>query len=581
MYLGLNNLGLNYTSSAFNPMDWFTNSEQGAWYDADNPADGGPVTAYQEATGITPVTAPGQGAADCVIGFLVDKRLGGRNALGAELAPATVNFENAFWTASSATPTGNSFTTAGAGGMSTTASLVVAAKYYEVVMTLANSSTVSLRTSGAGADLVTFAAAASREVRAIINAAGTAFYIRNAAAGTTTVTALSVRELPGNHATQATTASKPVLTARYNQFTQSDSPENAAWTKSACGAAASAIAIPSSRGGALLRTITPNAAATASFINQAVTPLAPVVVTFVAQAGTGFTFVVLRDGGGTILSSFNLSTGSATAGGATSASMTDLGGGMYLCTCAFTATNSITRIHLSNSSGSVSFTAANGTDFLYIGALDVRTSADAALSIPAYQRVTDASNYDTASFPCRIKFDGVDDSLATSSVDFTGTDKMTVVAGLTKLSDAAVGVVCELSATANTTNGSFALLGPASNGSASAASYLRGDTSLNAYSTAGLTAPVSYVCTELFDIAGVAASAENGMRINGVLGTSSGTAAGAGNFGNHALNIGRRNNASLPLNSYLTRLIICGATRSDSQIIKAERSTALKMALQY
>ena len=40
--------------------------------------------------------------------------------------------------------------------------------------------------------------------------------------GTITITSLSVRELPGNHALQATSASRPVLRARYNQLTRSE-----------------------------------------------------------------------------------------------------------------------------------------------------------------------------------------------------------------------------------------------------------------------------------------------------------------------------------------------------------------------
>lgn len=35
--------------SAWSPRDWFRAGEPGATYEADNPADGGPVTAYQEA----------------------------------------------------------------------------------------------------------------------------------------------------------------------------------------------------------------------------------------------------------------------------------------------------------------------------------------------------------------------------------------------------------------------------------------------------------------------------------------------------------------------------------------------------
>jgi hypothetical protein len=527
-------------------------------------AVGPSISAYQENTGITPVTAPGQGAADCVIGFLVDKRLGGRNALGAELAPATVNFENAFWTASSATPTGNSFTTAGAGGMSTTASLVVAAKYYEVVMTLANSSTVSLRTSGAGADLVTFAAAASREVRAIINAAGTAFYIRNAAAGTTTVTALSVRELPGNHATQATTASKPVLTARYNQFVSSEDVSTASWTKTECTASGNTL------------TGSVNTGIQRRIQQVVTTGTAPSKITFRLKMGTQRYVQLYAINDGTPCINFDLQTGTLATIGGSGGAITDAGNGYYDCSLTWTGSGGTVALgylvfvdSLAAARGATHSTAS--TTLLFARA-DLRTSADAALSIPAYQRVTDASNYDTAGFPCRIKFDGVDDSLATSSVDFTGTDKMTVVAGIQKLSDATSGVVLELSADSGANAGSLGLLAPF----LPTTGYgFRSRGTVAAIANAGpFAAPATNVVTGVADIAADICT----TRVNGAA-TTVGTDQGTGNFGNYAINLGRRNNTNLPLNAYLTRLIICGATRSDSQIVKAERSTALKMGL--
>jgi hypothetical protein len=87
-------------------------------------------------------------------------------------------------------------------------------------------------------------------------------------------------------------------------------------------------------------------------------------------------------------------------------------------------------------------------------------------------------------------------------------------------------------------------------------------------------APATNVVTGVADIAADICT----TRVNGAA-TTVGTDQGTGNFGNYAINLGRRNNTNLPLNAYLTRLIICGATRSDSQIVKAERSTALKMGL--
>ena len=67
---------------------------------------------------------------------------------------------------------------------------------------------------------------------------------------------------------------------------------------------------------------------------------------------------------------------------------------------------------------------------------DIRV-ANVGVGLPVYQRVTTSTDYDTVSYPFFLRFDGVDDFLVTNSIDFTATDKMTVAAGVRKLSSAA------------------------------------------------------------------------------------------------------------------------------------------------
>jgi hypothetical protein len=43
-----------------------------------------------------------------------------------------------------------------------------------------------------------------------------------------------------------------------------------------------------------------------------------------------------------------------------------------------------------------------------------------------------------------------------------------------------------------------------------------------------------------------------------------------GNFGNYPLYIGRRNNASLPLNGRIYQMIVCGKTLSASELASTE-----------
>ena len=45
--------------------------------------------------------------------------------------------------------------------------------------------------------------------------------------------------------------------------------------------------------------------------------------------------------------------------------------------------------------------------------------------------------------------------MQTAAIDFTATDEMTVIAGVRKLQDAAIGTICELSVAVGSNNGSF------------------------------------------------------------------------------------------------------------------------------
>jgi hypothetical protein len=537
--------------------DWFRSGEQGAVYEADNPADGGPVTAYQEATGITPVTAPGQGAADCVIGFLVDKRLGGRNALGPELVTNGGFAADTDWTKGSGWSISGGTASRIADATFTNlqqSSILVIGKTYEITLdvTAISGSLIVYAGGGSGSGSIT----TTGSKRLILTCVTTTNLVVQCATGPTTVTIdnISVRELPGNHATQATTASKPTLSARYNLLTYSEQFDNAAWGN-ATMTVATGVADPN--GGTSAQTLTSTA------------PTSYVYQSYAATVGTARNAVWIRRRSGTgnvLLSTPDQSNVNVTS----------------------QVTSSWNKITTSATSGTgthffLTITLATSGDAVDVFGADLRTSADAALSIPAYQRVTDASNYDTAGFPCRIKFDGFDDSLQTAAVDFTGTDKITVVAGVQKLSDAAQGMVCELSANINDNTGSFHLLETATGTQAQAA--LGGGSGGTIYSIkrdAGTAAPAALIRAVSFDrslpIAGMVS-----LRTNGVVAAAAALTAGTvqAAFGNYAINLGRRGGSSLPLNAYLTRLIIRGAATPDSQITKAERSTAKRMALTY
>ena len=178
-----------------------------------------------------------------------------------------------------------------------------------------------------------------------------------------------------------------------------------------------------------------------------------------------------------------------------------------------------------------------------------------ALSRPTLQQDSNGLYY--------LSFDGTNDGMATPSIDFTGTDKMTVWAGLRKNSDAARGVVCEL--TGGGIAGSFSINAPTGylNG------YLwqaLGSTASGGALVSGYAAPVSNVLCGTADIAADA----NVLRINAVQVATNPLDLGTGNFANAALYIGRRGGASLPFNGRIYQLIVRGAASNDGQIAATE-----------
>ena len=182
-----------------------------------------------------------------------------------------------------------------------------------------------------------------------------------------------------------------------------------------------------------------------------------------------------------------------------------------------------------------------------------------------------------------LSFDGSDDSLVTNAVDFTATDEVTVIAGVRKLSDAASGMVAELSATASSNNGSFNFLSPRANGEASFAFTLNGGGALNLRSYTGLAAPRTDVISARLDTTAADSAAAIAVRLNGAstTGTEVVTAASTGNFGNHVLNIGRRNQATIPFNGHIYQLIIRGRTTPTGKLLEAERFVGRKTGVSF
>lgn len=160
-------------------------------------------------------------------------------------------------------------------------------------------------------------------------------------------------------------------------------------------------------------------------------------------------------------------------------------------------------------------------------------------------------------------FDGVNDSWATPNINFSSTDKLTVVVGMRKLSDAAVGMLMEFGSSVALA-GAFNMRAPrgvfptcdvtaSANGSTFAVDIL---TTSAAPNTAVLTTSINL---------GAASGAEIISWVNGVVQATSTGDAGTGPFGTLPLNIGRRNNLSTPFNGNVYGLIIIGRLVSTAE----------------
>ena len=222
--------------------------------------------------------------------------------------------------------------------------------------------------------------------------------------------------------------------------------------------------------------------------------------------------------------------------------------------------------------GAQSPTNSNTADVLIWGA-SLLTAADQTATGGAYQRIAAATDYDTSNPVWRpyLAFDGTDDSMATSSIDFSATDEMTVFAGVTKLSDAAIGMFAELSTNSGSNNGTFWVGAPINNGAANY-DFASGGTTRRSATTNSYAAPITNVLTGIGDISADVAR----LRINGAQVATETSDQGTGNYGNYPLFIGRRNNTNLPFNGRLYGLTVLGRTATAAELAAMEAWVAGK-----
>jgi hypothetical protein len=566
----------------FSPADLFSAGEQGAWYD---PSD--LTTLFQDSAGTTPVTAVEQ-----FVGMMLDKSKG--LVLGSELVTgAFVNGGALPWPNFSASGTGFTASVSGVSGTYQVANpngiSIVSGKWYKVFVNVTQSTDdavlVSLQSASTGGGTArstsfTFGPASATTITGYLQATSTTTaYLQFSQQGTTItfdVASVSVRELPGNHAFQTTSAKRPKLAARYNLLTYSEQFDNGVWTRInflafGSGSIVNAIAAPD--GTVTADLLTESTAASANFFfNQ----------TTVLSSSTTYTYSIYCKPNGRLrlylagsstawgagFITFNLNTGvvSPSSGSGWTGTIENLPDGWYRITATRTTEAGISggyalTLFFLDNAGNVTYTG-DGVSGMYFWGADLRPASQATGLIgPTYQRVVDAATYDTVGFLPYLEFNGLSWSMSTGSIDPGAVDKAQVFAGVRKLSDS-FAIIAELSASVSSNNGVFGLWPPGFSGNF--AFYSKGTSA--AEPVRSLAAPVTAVLAGIGDISGDFAA----IRVNGLQTTSSADQ-GTGNFGNYPLFIGARNNAGSFFQGWLSSMIVrFGANLSQSQIDSTE-----------
>ena len=525
--------------TAFSPSTLFALAEPGVWFD---PSD--LTTLFQDTAGTTPVTAPGN-----TVGLMLDKSKG--LALGPEVvvngnfATDTDWIKGTGWTISggaaihSGTVTGN-----------LQQNVLTAGRTYKITMNVSGGTVLVLAGGGA------FTGAVTGSVSAILTATGPQIFIQAATDGVT-VDNVSYRELPGNHATQATLAARPTYSiepvgGRRNLLLQTEAFNEAVWTKSNGSFTSTTETSPIGTATADVFTQSSGVTSAALFYINNTYPSTPastaLAFSIYAKRGAKDFLVVGTDvtasAGSNSYSYFNLSNGTVgTAASGHTLSIASVGSGWYRCTLSATSRASVQNttyyVGHADTNGSLTVVGSGSTSF-WGAQIELGSTAT------AYQRVTtqyDVTEAGVASVSY-LYFDGGGDFMSTGTIT-PGTDKAQVFAGVRKL-NGNTSVIAELSDSIFSNSGSLLLYSDgsslrfASRGTATLVDIL-----------GAASAPSTKIVTGLGDISGDTAT----LRFDGVQVATSTTDQGTGNYLAYPLYLGRRGGTSFPFEGHIYSLI--------------------------
>ena len=370
----------------------------------------------------------------------------------------------------------------------------------------------------------------------------------------------------GNHATQATLAQRPTyginpITGTRNVMLWTEDFTVSPWAAAVLGASTRTnTTSPYIFGLGLITVTSANGGIRQS--RSGLTSGQPYTLSFYLESAVANINVIFENGaagfGATHAATINPSTGAfSSVSGFTSTTSAAFGTGrIYTLVTAPAGGTLIANIEWRIPAGS-------GTLLLGRPQFEIGSTATAYQKVMTQYEVTEVGVQSTS----YLRFDGVDDGMVTGTIT-PATDKVQVFGGLRKLSDAAIGIVVELSALQGTNNGTFNIRAPNGAASASFAMFTSGTiTAAFGDTNSGNAAPVTKVVTGISDISAPSAA----LKLNGTQVATSTATQGTGNYLAYPLYIGRRGGTTLPFNGRIYSLITrFGPNLTDGQITSTE-----------
>ena len=562
-YIYLAENWMNFKTGAYSsvtPSSIFTASEPGVWFD---PSDFS--TMFQDNTGITPVTAVGQ-----PIGLILDKSKslvlgaevlsnGSLQDVGTPPTPGTYN-----------TSTGIGSLPRVAVGTQVRLSLpATTGSTYLIDIENTGTSIISVRTNGVSLLNI---AVGSRITCRVVAVAG-AFQIYNNVDGTTANFKLySAKAIAGNHATQATVASCPILGRNPTTGTRNlaigsaDVTGSSLWTTTATqnGITATKIGSGTDTDGLPYVDVQYQGTATGTFHSVTTNSAVTRNIVTIGQTYTASMYAVLIAGStnnhGIRVASVEETASPYAYIGQTSSSPAGATETRLTATRVLTTGNQ-TRVEVILQL--VSGTAIDATYRIKGLQLELGTTPT------AYQRNSASYDVTETGVPSvyYLSFDGVDDFLVTSTIT-PGTDKVQVFTGIRKLSDASVATVIE-SGTGTPAANNFTFHVPRTAGVGNYGFVFRPDVSgANLTSVSTRSAPDTAVLTGTSDFAGDLAI----IKVNGIEEARSIADFGTGSLAANAIYIGRRGGTLGAFGGRIYSIVTrFGTNLSTSQISDIER----------